>query len=229
MFCLLFYSSRQTNQIPSFIFWENLRCANLLFGTIWALQRIEIINLDLFGPWDYCPGVKSIISNVAYRLNVYIKLGPPPTLCTSRHSNTKRAKKCLKNGLHTIIPNTKRSLKPSAAREAARLRLFCTEQPTITNLKATTKHLGTTYNFLVRTLKLFGLELQTFFGLSTSLFDSLRDWQSQTKAKRSRQGLYLGWNQNHTPIRPFFTIFDSFLDNSKAARLFLSNGHMARA
>ena len=30
LFCLLFYSSRQTNQICPFIFWENLQRANLL-------------------------------------------------------------------------------------------------------------------------------------------------------------------------------------------------------
>ena len=29
--CLLFYSSRQTNQIRPFVFWENLQLANLLF------------------------------------------------------------------------------------------------------------------------------------------------------------------------------------------------------
>ena len=29
--CLLFYSSRQTNQIRPYVFWENLRQANLLF------------------------------------------------------------------------------------------------------------------------------------------------------------------------------------------------------
>ena len=32
LFCLLFYSSRQTNQIRRFVFWENLRLDNLLFG-----------------------------------------------------------------------------------------------------------------------------------------------------------------------------------------------------
>ena len=34
---LLFYSSRQTNQICLFIFWENLQLSNLLFNIIWPL------------------------------------------------------------------------------------------------------------------------------------------------------------------------------------------------
>ena len=35
---LLFYSSRQTNHIRPFVFWENLRRANLLFGFISPLE-----------------------------------------------------------------------------------------------------------------------------------------------------------------------------------------------
>ena len=34
LFCLLFYFLRQTNKIRSFIFWENLRRANPVFGFI---------------------------------------------------------------------------------------------------------------------------------------------------------------------------------------------------
>ena len=37
LFCLIFYSSQQTNQICQFLFWENLRVANLLFDLIWPL------------------------------------------------------------------------------------------------------------------------------------------------------------------------------------------------
>ena len=40
LFCLLFYSSWQTNQIRLLIFWENLRRASLLFGFIWPLKTI---------------------------------------------------------------------------------------------------------------------------------------------------------------------------------------------
>ena len=36
-----------------------------------SLQWIEIIIFDLFGPWNFCPGVKSIFSNVVYRLTEY--------------------------------------------------------------------------------------------------------------------------------------------------------------
>ena len=39
LFCLLFYSSRQTNQIPPFVFWENLRLVNLLFDFFWPLKE----------------------------------------------------------------------------------------------------------------------------------------------------------------------------------------------
>ena len=42
LFCLLFYSSRQTNQIRPFVFWENLQLANLLFGFIWPLVWSKI-------------------------------------------------------------------------------------------------------------------------------------------------------------------------------------------
>ena len=34
LFCLPFYSSRQTNKIHPSFFWENLQLANLLFGSI---------------------------------------------------------------------------------------------------------------------------------------------------------------------------------------------------
>ena len=44
LFCLLFYSSRQTNQIRPFVFWENLWVANLLFGFIWPLERRIMMN-----------------------------------------------------------------------------------------------------------------------------------------------------------------------------------------
>ena len=37
LFCLLFYSSWQTNQIRPFVFCENLRLANLLFEINWPL------------------------------------------------------------------------------------------------------------------------------------------------------------------------------------------------
>ena len=37
MICLLFYSSRQTNQIRPFVFLENLQLANLLFEINWPL------------------------------------------------------------------------------------------------------------------------------------------------------------------------------------------------
>ena len=37
MFCLRFCFSQQTKQICSFIFWEDLRCANPAFGFIWPL------------------------------------------------------------------------------------------------------------------------------------------------------------------------------------------------
>ena len=40
--CLLFYSSRQTNQIRLLVFWENLLLANLLFGFIWPLMQAKI-------------------------------------------------------------------------------------------------------------------------------------------------------------------------------------------
>ena len=36
-FVLFFYSSRQTNQICPFVFWETLRRANLPFGFIWPI------------------------------------------------------------------------------------------------------------------------------------------------------------------------------------------------
>ena len=39
LFHLLFHSSRQTYQICPFVFWENLRIANLLFDFIWPLFR----------------------------------------------------------------------------------------------------------------------------------------------------------------------------------------------
>ena len=42
LFCLLFYASRQTNQIPLFVFWENLWIAIMLFNFIWPL------------PWQPC-------------------------------------------------------------------------------------------------------------------------------------------------------------------------------
>ena len=42
MFCLLFYSSQQTNQIRPFIFWENLLRVNLLFNSIWPLEPPSI-------------------------------------------------------------------------------------------------------------------------------------------------------------------------------------------
>ena len=50
---------------------ENFLTFMLINFLVQSLQRIEIIILDLFGPWDYCPRVKSIFSNVAYRLTVY--------------------------------------------------------------------------------------------------------------------------------------------------------------
>ena len=56
MICLLFYSSRQTNQICSFVFLENLWLANLLFEINWPLKpfglhppsRDNIYGLPLF-------------------------------------------------------------------------------------------------------------------------------------------------------------------------------------
>ena len=44
LFCLLFYSSRKTNQICPFIFWENLPLVNLLFGFIWPLAILMFIS-----------------------------------------------------------------------------------------------------------------------------------------------------------------------------------------
>ena len=41
LFCLLFYSSQQTDQIRSFVFWEKLRLANLFFDFIWPLVIIN--------------------------------------------------------------------------------------------------------------------------------------------------------------------------------------------
>ena len=41
LICLLFYSSRQTNQIRPFVFLENLRLANLLFKINWPLVPVK--------------------------------------------------------------------------------------------------------------------------------------------------------------------------------------------
>ena len=46
LFCLLFYSSWQKNQIRLFVFWETRRLANLLFDFIWPL--IKYLSLNLF-------------------------------------------------------------------------------------------------------------------------------------------------------------------------------------
>ena len=49
-FCLLFYSSRQTNQIRLFIFWENPWRTNLLFSFIlplnWLFQKFLILETN---------------------------------------------------------------------------------------------------------------------------------------------------------------------------------------
>ena len=57
LFCLLFYSSRQTNWIRLFVFWENLQLANLLFDFIWPLALIikfaELKGLPKLRPRNY--------------------------------------------------------------------------------------------------------------------------------------------------------------------------------
>ena len=53
-FVLLFYSSWQTNRICPFVFWENLRLANLLFDLIWPLASYMTTHgfQFLILPWD---------------------------------------------------------------------------------------------------------------------------------------------------------------------------------
>ena len=43
LFCLLFESLLQTNQIRPFVFWENLRLANLLFDSILPLTVLLLV------------------------------------------------------------------------------------------------------------------------------------------------------------------------------------------
>ena len=56
LICLLFYSSRQTNQIRRFVFWENLRLANLLFEINWPLAPVfcfaEVVSTGLWTLWS---------------------------------------------------------------------------------------------------------------------------------------------------------------------------------
>ena len=53
LFCLLFYSSGQTNQIHPFVVWKNLWLANLLFGFIWPLSTSAFLVIAFTFP-SYC-------------------------------------------------------------------------------------------------------------------------------------------------------------------------------
>ena len=79
---LLFYSSWQTNQIRPFVFWENLRLANLLFDFISPLiglnRYIFFKSIETYTANDYRQTTdklmfKSVISTIYSELNQNIE------------------------------------------------------------------------------------------------------------------------------------------------------------
>ena len=79
LFCLLSYSSQQTNQIRPFVFWENLRLGKLFFDFTWPLVQHDIhilipdTKLDTLRIMVGMVKIKVILIFTVFSLNIILK------------------------------------------------------------------------------------------------------------------------------------------------------------